>query len=279
MLNLVWVNGRPANQISTFDRGLAFGDGLFETIARSGGRWVLWHEHLERLNKGLEVLGIQVDLHVLMEDWSRFSEECGTHGVAKMVVTRGESMRGYVPPCDVKVTTILQWFPGLPAAPRALSLGVCKIKLASQPAFAGLKHLNRLEQVLASREVRDNGWDDGLLLNCAGHVIETTSKNLFMFKEGVLTTPSVSDCGVAGTLRNWILNNFPVKQLDSEVGVMIPRVESVSLGDVLEADEVFVCNSVLGILPVKQVDGRDYGRWPLTLELRDWVAQAWGIGA
>ena len=151
---LSWVNGAPGEQLSVRDRGLAYGDGLFETIAVRGGRIPLLARHMARLAEGCRRLSIPLDLLLIEHELRTFAEQLG-EGVAKLIVTRGEGQRGYVPPQPCQPLRILQAAP-LPQYPAAhaeqgVRLFPCKTRLAEQPLLAGLKHLNRLEQVLAAR--------------------------------------------------------------------------------------------------------------------------------
>ena len=136
---------------------------------------------------------------------------------------------------------------------RGVRLYACQSRLSRQPALAGLKHLNRLEQVLARREWHDPRYFEGLMLDTEHHVIECVSSNLFMAHDGGLFTPGLEQCGVGGVLRRLIIDDLaPALGLEVEV-------TSLTIKDLMDADEIFLCNSVIGVLPVIEYAS---GRWP-----------------
>jgi 4-amino-4-deoxychorismate lyase len=150
-----WIDGQPATAINLQNRGLAYGDGLFETIAVRGGRPSLLDGHLARLALGCQRLAIDADLALVRDEILRFASQLGD-GVAKLILTRGDSQRGYAPVAGVAPRRILQGGP-LPSYPvehaeHGVRLFPCQTRLGEQPLLAGLKHLNRLEQVLARAE-------------------------------------------------------------------------------------------------------------------------------
>ena len=274
---IVWVNGAPSSDALSLDRGLLFGDGVFETFARSNGHWVLESAHFDRLARGLRQLHISIDWSQLQTDWQRFQSDCGDNGVAKVIVTRGTATRGYAPASNGSSVVLLQWFEGLPTVPVSVALGVCEIRLAHQPALAGIKHLNRLEQVLASHEIMHHNWGDGLLLNHQGHVVETASKNLFFIKDDCLITPAITDCGVRGTLRDWLISHWASGELHSTMGLNCAEMERITLDDVMSADEMFVCNSVFGIVPVSCVGDKVFMECERSAQIRRWANDAVGL--
>lgn len=259
-----WVDGRPAEVLSVKDRGLAYGDGLFETIAVSGGKLSLLERHLARLAEGCARLRIPLDLPLVRAELLAFSQELGI-GVAKLIVTRGDGLRGYAPPQPSMPRRILQGSPrpSYPAenAERGVRLFPCATRLAEQPLLAGLKHLNRLEQVLARDEWQDAEHAEGLMLDVAGGVIEGVYSNLFLLKNGVLLTPDLSRCGVAGVMRGELL-------AQAELLGMQREVRDISRAELLAADEVFLCNSLYGVWPVREFEGRDWSVGPLTRKLQ-----------
>lgn len=261
---LSWVDGRPATELPLGDRGLAYGDGLFETIAVHGGRATLLPRHLARLSEGLRRLSIDLDLVVLEAELQVFFSELGD-GVAKLMITRGDGLRGYAPPHPSLPRRILLGNP-LPAYParnaeQGVCLYPCVTRLAEQPLLAGLKHLNRLEQVLARDEWQDAAFAEGLMRDMSGRVIEGVFSNLFLVKDGVLLTPELSRCGVAGVMRAEIL-----VQAESE-GIAL-QVRDITFDELLQADELFVCNSLYGIWPVRELAGSVWPAGPLTRKLQ-----------
>lgn len=241
------VDGRAAGEVSALDRGLGYGDGLFESILMVGMSAPLWHRHMQRLATGCERLGIPApDAEQL---WNEAREVA--HGMARAVVritvTRGIGARGYTPPETTVPTRIVAAFapPGPHTPP--LRMRVCDLRLAEQPALAGMKHLNRLEQVLARTEWNDPAIAEGVLCDSHGRVISATMANLFAAVDGEWLTPALDRCGVAGVARAEVLAACPWI-----------RVGELGLDALRGASEVFLSSSVRGILPVHSLDGHDY---------------------
>lgn len=242
----VWVDGRPAATLPVTDRGLAYGDGLFETIAVRQGRIALLERHMLRLGEGARRLALPLDLALVRSELLAFAGEL-RHGVAKLIVTRGDGLRGYAPPVDAHCRRILSGNPA-PAYPSrhrtdGIRLYPCATRLAEQPLLAGLKHLNRLEQVLARSEWQDPAYAEGLMRDQSGRPIEGVFSNLFLVKGAQLLTPALTRCGVAGVMRAEILERAAAAGIAS-------RVADVDYAELLAADEVFLCNSQYGIWPV-----------------------------
>lgn len=251
-----WVDGQPQASLGLANRGLAYGDGLFETIKVIDGRACLLARHLARLAEGIARLALLADLALIEQELQAYARAMG-EGVLKLILTRGDSPRGYGAAPDVPAVRILQASP-LPAWPASYAesgvrLFECTTPLALQPALAGLKHLNRLEQVLARAEWQSAECAEGLMRDTEGRVIEGVFSNLFLVKGQVLFTPGLSRCGVAGTLRAELLAQAPAQGLQAEVA-------DLGIADLCGADEVFVCNGVYGIWPVVA-----YGdnQWPV----------------
>lgn len=235
--------------IAPDDRGLAYGDGVFETVRFSAGRAPLVDLHWQRLQQGLTRLQIRFDLRALNADLDTLRAQQFT-GVTKFIITRGSGGRGYAAPTSPLPRLIVQQFP-LPLwsdqlRQHGLELGVCQQRLADAPSLAGIKHLNRLEQVMARAEVSAAGWQEGLLLDSLGRPQELTSMNLFARFGDIWWTPSLSQSGVLGVARHWCLQQLvqQSKQIDQR---------AISLSRLREADEVFACNSVAGLLPVRKL--------------------------
>jgi 4-amino-4-deoxychorismate lyase len=246
----------PVAALAPGNRGLAYGDGLFETMRAHRGVLPWWKPHWARLVRGGARLGIALPDEAfvraqaagLLADGNDGEGNGDGDGVLKLLVVRGGDARGYAPAAGAVTAWQLSRH-ALPAAPppAGLRLHWCETRLAVQPALAGLKHCNRLEQVLARAESDAAGCDEGLVRDGDGHVVSATSANLFVLREGRWHTPPVDRCGVAGTCRMHLL----------------PALDAVearlSIADVEDADAVFLCNAVRGILPVASVGSR---RWP-----------------
>lgn len=258
-----WVDGREAESLSLKDRGLAYGDGLFETLAVRAGRPLLLERHLARLFDGCARLHIPLDPLRMRAELLAFCGEVG-EGVAKLIVTRGDGLRGYAPAAAAP-RRILQ-ASAMPAYPadHALSgvcLFPCSVRLAEQPLLAGLKHLNRLEQVMARAEWQDAEHAEGLMRDVSGRVIEGVYSNLFVGHDGVLSTPDLRRCGVAGVMRGELLERAAALGLRC-------RVRDIELDELLAADEVMLCNSLYGVWPVREFQGRHWPVGPLTRKLQ-----------
>ncbi|MEJ2644867.1 MAG: aminodeoxychorismate lyase [Gammaproteobacteria bacterium] len=271
------INGAAAETVSVFDRGLQYGDGLFETLAVVAGRPLYWEPHLQRLMAGCRRLAIpQPDPEVLYRE---ALELVGQHsrGVLKVVVTRGVGGRGYRPPerpAPTRILSIHPW-PDHPETWRTVGvrLRLCSQRLGSDAGLAGIKHLNRLEQVLARAEWSDPEVPEGLMLDMDGRPIEGTMSNLFAVTDGLLRTPDLSTCGVAGIIRARIM------ELAEAMG--IPCREAVlDMADVGRAQELFLTNSVIGVWPVNALEDRRWQVGPVTRRLSQALMQdAAGLSA
>jgi 4-amino-4-deoxychorismate lyase len=260
-VTLSWVDGQPASGLSVHDRGVAYGDGLFETMKVVYGQAQLLDRHLDRLALGCQRFAIPCDRDVLRSQIVAFTTALGT-GVAKLIVTRGDGRRGYGPSPTGQPRTVLLGSP-LPEYPvehsqTGIHLYPCSTRLAEQPALAGLKHLNRLEQVLARAEWQNPAFAEGLMRDTSGRVIEAVFSNLFLVRSDLLMTPSLERCGVAGVMRAELLQRAQQAGVRTQIG-------DISLEQLLGADEVFVCNSLYGIWPVRQFEA---SVWPVGLLTR-----------
>ena len=260
------INGQPEDCVATTDRGLLYGDGLFETLTVVDGVLCHWQRHLSRLQSGCERLGIQtVDVVTLEQECLSLAADID-RAVLKIIVTRGSGGRGYRAPEEPSATRIVQlhdWPGFLPAcAEHGVAVRVCNTRLGHNPALAGIKHLNRLEQVLARQEWDDADIMEGLLRDSSGYLIEGTMSNVFLVREGCLLTADLQRCGVAGIMRTLILEL--AKQLSIDV-----KISHVEMKHLQQADEVFICNSLMGIWPVVAVDARAYTKGPITTRLQN----------
>lgn len=247
------VDGRPAASVAATDRGLNYGDGLFETVRIHAGGVPLLARHLARLRAGCARLALPYPGdEALRGDAQALLAEGMEEGVLRIVLTRGDGGRGYAPPADAQGRRIASLHP-LPAGlGHAMTVGVCETRLGSSPVLGGLKHLGRLEQVLAASETAAAGWDEGLMLDASGRVIEATRHNLFYWRDGHLHTPPVHASGVAGVMRALVLETLG--------GTGIPGGETPLRYDGLHAiDGMFLCNAVAGLREVRRLDGRALG--------------------
>ncbi|MBJ2251963.1 aminodeoxychorismate lyase [Pseudomonas sp. MF6784] len=268
-----WVDGQPADAVPLKDRGLAYGDGLFETLAVKAGQPVLLDRHLQRLDEGCRRLALVADQALIRDELLAYAAALGD-GVLKLILTRGDSLRGYGINAGAPVRRILQGSPPATYLPAHGSLGVrlfpCATRLSEQPLLAGLKHLNRLEQVLARAEWQDADHAEGLMLDMSGRVIEGVFSNLFLVDNGQLLTADLSRCGVAGVMRAELLAR-------AEALGLVTTVTDISLAQLQRADEVFVCNSVYGIWPVLGCGPMSWSAGPLTRKLQGIVRALLGV--
>ena len=253
-LPLISVNGEFNAAISPLDRGFTYGDGVFETCRYSHGSIPLWDAHWARLLHSAERLKIPVDVdllkHYLNDVLVILTEENITQAVIKITLTRGVGGRGYRLPDQVHPTYCIGAFPGNSLQSdnyaKGVSVRICGLQLSQSPTLAGMKHLNRLEHILARSEWHDE-FAEGLLLDAQDKIIEATVSNVFAVKNNRLFTPDLSLAGVAGIMRKTIID-----QLAPLVGVDCD-VTDMDLAFLYAADEVFLCNSVYGIWPVNSI--------------------------
>ena len=262
----VTLNGRPlVDGVSPYDRGLHYGDGLFETIVCVNGRARFLSLHLERLSLGCERLRIALgDIEALRKEIQ--AAAAAGDALIKVIVTRGEAVaRGYGPSGTEVASRFVFRYPLPPENAAASRDGIraviAKLRYGENPQLAGLKHLNRLEQVLARAEVPAEDAAELLVFSRAGLLVSGTMSNVFVaFKERVLT-PKLDLCGVAGVMRRVILREAAACGVQAIEGV-------ISDVDLAHADEVFVSNARIGIWPVRTLDGREIGVGPVTRRLQ-----------
>lgn len=257
------INGETGTAVSAQDRGLHYGDGVFETLAVRAGAPLLWDRHMQRLSAGCARLGITPPDSALLEAEARrvCTSSSTAQGVLKIIITRGVGARGYRVTMPAPATRILALHPW-PSWPEefvqhGVRVRVCATRLGINPALASIKHLNRLEQVLARNEWSDADIPEGLMLDTAGCVIEGTMSNVFVVRDGKLYTPDLSRCGIAGIVRGLIMELAGEWSLEC-------AITDLTLSDVKNAHEVFLCNSLIGVWPVREIDGAHHTPGPLT---------------
>jgi len=265
-----WVDGEPRDDVPAIDRGLHYGDGLFETLAVAEGRPRLLDYHLERLAEGCQRLGFVPPPGDVLLDELQAAARGHARAVLKLLVTRGAGGRGYRPAADAAARRILLRHPW-PERPHiwwkeGVNVRVCATRLGRNPRLAGLKHLNRLEQVLARAEWADEA-QEGLMQDEEGLVIEGTMSNVFMVHaDGRVLTPRLDRCGVAGVMRRHLFEKAEAERL--AVGVV-----DLSLTDLAQAREIFLCNSLIGVWPVARLDETLYPDRSLTRRFQRWAAE------
>lgn len=245
------INGIEAGYVSVMNRGLHYGDGVFETIACTAGSVQFLHEHLARMRAGAERLAIPFpDEALFLQDIRALlsrADESADH-VIKLMLTRGAGRRGYrydPRQAPTRIVLLNDWPAHVQHWKQGLRTRFCETPVSVNPRLAGIKHLNRLDNVLASAEL-DKRFDEGFMCDPDGLVIEGTMSNVFAVIDDVLVTPELTHCGIHGIIRDKLL------QIAEEPGLKT-EIRSLHQHELLAATEVFVCNSVLGVCPVRQI--------------------------
>jgi 4-amino-4-deoxychorismate lyase len=267
------VNGKPGVMLSIRDRGLLYGDGVFRTLRAIRSKAQHWTLHYLKLRHDCSALGIACP------DFGRLSAELDSllaqypEGVVKLVVTRGQGNRGYAAQSDAEITHFWDISPLPDHPPELATHGIraimCQLRVGRQPRLAGIKHLNRLENVLAATEcskarVLDPEIAEGLMRDTEDNVIEGTRSNLFVVSGSKLITPELSHNGVAGVQRDRVIewskqNNMPL------------QIRNIGMDEVMQADELFVVNSIIGLWPIRELEQRRWMNFPIAMQIRqDW---------
>ncbi|MGH8198529.1 MAG: aminodeoxychorismate lyase [Steroidobacteraceae bacterium] len=265
----VLVNGREGGALDPADRGLQYGDGLFETIAVQGGRPRFLDWHLERLAEGARRLGLRLPEIALLR--AEIGCVCAEpQGVVKLILTRGTGGRGYRPRADSATSRIVSAWPWPDREPGAwtegVRLGWCRTRLGRNPALAGIKHLNRLEQVLARAEWDDERMDEGLMRDEQDQVISATQANLFARIAGRWVTPALDQCGVSGVMRR-AFRSWSGNLHDPVIERALPA------SDLAAATGLVLTNSLIGAWPVREFAGRMLALDPSVDRFNVWLAR------
>lgn len=267
----VTVNGEPvAFGISLFDRGLHFGDGLFETIACRNGKARFLELHLERLTQSCQRLRINLgDVSVVRQELQATAARAGD-ALLKLIITRGDAVaRGYGWSGTEVATRVVFQYPLPPENASAVRNGIrvrtARLRYGENEQLAGMKHLNRLEQVLARSEASAEDAEELLVYSSSGLLASGTMSNVFLVQDGTIRTPRMDRCGVAGVMRRVVLREAATLGLPVEEG-------SLTSDDVSAASEMFMTNVRIGIWPVRSLDDRALVVGPLTRRLQEHVA-------
>jgi len=264
----VLVDGRARDTIGIGDRGLAFGDGVFRTIAVRAGRPLNLRWHLRRLASDCAALGLPVPGEALLA--GEIAQVAPGDGVVKVILTRGDSTRGYAPVPGAAPTRIVAGFPPVRHEASRARDGVavrrCSLTLSEQPRLAGVKSLNRLENVLARAEWDDVSIAEGLLGDPRGHVVEGVVSNVFVVKDQRVRTPELTRCGVIGAQRE------RVRELLGAAGVECSEAD-IGWDELEAADEVFLTNSLIDAWPVARLGSRTWPVGPVTRRVQAMIAQ------
>ncbi|MFY8272572.1 aminodeoxychorismate lyase [Pseudoalteromonas sp. SSDWG2] len=246
------INGDPAGVIDISDRGLNYGDGFFTTAKVCARQIELWPLHQQRLASCAKRLGFgELDFCALDKDINQLLEGDTTqHSVLKVMYTRGNGGRGYTPPSDAQPTRVVRLLP-YPESYHEIgkvgvTLSVAKTRLAQQPLLAGLKTLNRLEQVFIKQEAAQQSSDDLLVLDTTDNVIETSSANLVMYHQGQWFTPELTQAGIQGVYLSHLQHRLAITSC------------KLSLAQLFTMEAVFCCNSLMGLVPVTRIAHHSY---------------------
>jgi len=244
----VLINGKQGHSIDVLDRGFQYGDGLFETILVEAGCATFLAQHLKRLAKGCVALGFPPLDEALLRDEISSLVKAKQSGVLKLIISRGVAERGFLPPVEPDITRVISFSEQPVGISRELSdcsLIHCETRLSRQPLLAGIKHLNQLERVLARAELRGQEGE-GLMLDVHDQVIEGIMSNLFMVKDNCLITPRLSHSGVAGVIREFLLDKANDEAIACEV-------KDMALCELENADEIFMTNSLMPVRAINQL--------------------------
>jgi 4-amino-4-deoxychorismate lyase len=263
------VNGAPGSTINAEDRGLSYGDGVFCTLRMQAGHPVCWERQFAKLQRDCAALKIACPSALVLSSELQQLGKTQPDGIAKIIITRGVSGRGYTPLPQAETTRIINVtsatkYP-IEYGKQGVRVHVCKIRLGHQMLLAGIKHLNRLENVLATSEWQDQDMPEGLLSDISGFVISGTRSNLFMLRGNILYTPNLARCGVAGVQRDRVMGW--AKQHGVTCKVADFRMEELVL-----ADEIFLVNSVFGLWPVRELAAYRRVVHPTAWKIQEWLS-------
>lgn len=262
---MILVNGAARAEIPATDRGLAYGDGVFRTLRVREGTPQHWERHYTKLAHDCEALGLPCVGASVLEHEVMAARE-GSDCTIKVIITRGAARRGYAYACDTPAMRVVIGAPWreYPHAYQetGITARLCSLRLAHQPALAGVKHLNRLENVLARAEWHEPDIAEGILCDAEDNVICGTMTNLFLAKNGTLVTPRLDRCGVAGVTRDRVVEAAARLNYACEI-------RNIGWAEALAADEIFLVNSLAGLWPVRALDGKVWPAGPMTRALQN----------
>lgn len=263
---VILVDGEPSACIPADDRGFLYGDGVFRTLRIVAGKPRWWPEQIAKLSEDASRIGLTApDPAVWCADLERFSAQL-TDGVLKLILTRGSGPRGYLPSAAQPVRRLMVFdaTPNSGQRTADLRVRICTLRLGWQPRLAGIKHLNRLENVLARSEWSAADIHEGLMLDHAERVICGVMSNLFIWQRNRLLTPRLDQCGVAGVARGRLL------RLASEQGLDVEETD-LNMQAVFDADEVMLTNSVMGLRRVARLESKNWPDPLISSRLVEWL--------
>ena len=242
------------------ERGLHYGDGLFETLLKLNGEIPLWEDHYRRLKKGCE------RLHISLADEKWLAQKVAQEikgqesAIIKIIVTRGRGGRGLLlPALDQPSIFVLKYpYRAIKQENLALDVSICQTRLPINRNLAGIKHLNRLDYVLAAIEIEGlENRDEAILCDTDGFIVEGIVSNLFFYLHEAMYTPTLEFCGVEGIMRQRVLNQLQHVSIAVEEGRFTPQL-------LLQSSECFMCNSVHGVRPIQSINRQKFVTGPVT---------------
>lgn len=266
----VLLNGCPQASIDPFDRGFQYGDGVFTTLRVVDGIPLLGNEHLCRLERDAARIRLPgFDASLLRREMTDLGRRC-SQGILKIQLTRGVSERGYQVPQPLVPTRFLSIRPHIPFSsdlPNGLRVRLSEQRLSINPLLSGIKHMNRLEQVMARMEWDDPDIDESLMMDTEGFLVEGTMTNLFLFKDQTLLTPLIDRCGVQGVMRDCVIQMARSRGFDV-------RETRLELSSIQVAEAMFLTNSIRGICPVREFCGQSLPGRDFALKVHEWYLDA-----
>ncbi len=265
----IWIsNGQIIDSIPVDDRSAQYGDGLFETVAIRGRKPRFWDDHMARLQMGCEKLGIEppsvAAVRADADAAIHSMESAADFATLKIIVSAGSGPRGYGRRPGTRPTIRVGIFPGQPLPvshyQEGVEVRICATRLAIQPQLAGIKSLNRLEQVLGRSEWDDETVFEGLMLDTDTRLICGTMSNVFITTQAVLITPAITRCGVSGIMRQQVIGWL------EDAGIACD-VRDFEIDELRMTDEVFLSNSQFGILPVRRCREFHWSVGPITRQV------------
>ena len=247
MDSIAIINGKEQSNISIFNRNFQYGDGLFETCVVKNNQILFWEKHLSRLDIGCRKLKIKnIEEEIWLKDIKKaLSLTSKKNCVLKLILSRGNSQRGYSYPDDIlPVRVVIASEMKNVQAKESFSLEYASSGYHSNPNLAGIKHCNRIEQILARSSLKR---DEAIMLDENQNIISVTQGNIYFIFGQSLVTPKLDRCGVIGSRRSLILELAESIELNVEEG-------NVSMNDAKKADEAFISNSIMGIKSVNSIE-------------------------
>jgi 4-amino-4-deoxychorismate lyase len=260
MDQIILINGKQQSKLSVFNRLVQFGDGLFETCLVIRGKLVFAQDHFRRLEKGakrLKIVPVKQTIW-LKEIDSAISKAKLDFAVVKIILSRGETKRGYGYEDGILPTRIVI-VSEVPALSNSYELSLCGSGYAYNQLLSEIKHCNRLEQILARANIKTQ---ECIMLDPKGNVISVSQGNIFAINQGVITTPSLDKCGIEGTRRQIVI------ELANQLNISV-KVCELSVSELLNSEEVFITNSVIGIKAIHQINEQKFTQHQLTDKLTE----------